>query len=82
MLRFCLSANFRWSSFCSSDPSYSEEEVRTARSTSWVLVKPALRYGAIGKIPAVSSAEGGVLDALQNPERYLKAKLDTLNPKP
>ena len=68
---------FLWSKFLQTRSlSYSGEEVRTARWTSWVHVKPALPYGAIGKIPAISLAEGGVLDALQNPERYLNANWD------
>ena len=68
---------FLWSKFLQTRSlSYSGEEVRTARWTSWAHVKPALPYGAIGEVPAISLAEGGVLDALQNPERYLKANSD------
>ena len=64
---------FDWSKFLSTRTlSYGGEEVRTAKWTTWANLEPALPYGAIGKIPAVDLAEGGVLDALRHPEKYLK----------
>ncbi|CAE7703138.1 Tnks2 [Symbiodinium sp. CCMP2592] len=69
---FCVE-EFHWPRFLQTRTlSYGGEEVRTAQWTTWANLKPALPYGAIGKIPAIELAEGGVLDALQHPDRYLR----------
>ena len=51
--------------------SYSNEEVRTAKWTTWANIEPALPLGSIASIAAVDLAEGGVLDLLVEPQKSL-----------
>ncbi|CAE7391853.1 Tnks2, partial [Symbiodinium sp. CCMP2592] len=63
---------FDWSVFLQSRSlSYANEEVRTAKWTTWANVKPALPQGSIASIAAVDLAEDGVLDLLLSPSKYL-----------
>ncbi|CAE7745770.1 unnamed protein product, partial [Symbiodinium sp. CCMP2456] len=65
---------FDWSKFLQTrSVSYSNEEVRTSKWTTWAWanVEPALPLGSIGSIAAVDLAEGGVLDLLTHPHKYL-----------
>ena len=56
---------FDWSHFLQTrSVNYSGEEVRTAKSTSWKHIKPALPFGSIGSVRATDFAEGVVLDLL------------------
>ena len=52
--------------------SYSGEEVKVAKWTSWANVEPALPFGHIGSISAVDLADGGVRELLLDPQRFLK----------
>ncbi|CAE7827088.1 unnamed protein product [Symbiodinium sp. CCMP2592] len=52
--------------------SYSGEEVKVAKWTSWENVEPALPFGHIGSISAVDLADGGVRELLLDPQRFLK----------
>ena len=52
--------------------SYSGEEVKVAKWTSWANVEPALPFGHIGSISAVNLADGGVRELLLDPQRFLK----------
>ena len=63
---------FDWSKFLQTcSVSYSNEEVRTAKWTTWANIEPALPLGSIASIAAVDLAEGGVLDLLVEPQKYL-----------
>ena len=63
---------FDWSHFLQTrSVSYSGEEVRTAKWTSWDHVKPALPYGSIGSVRATDFAEGVVLNLLRDPVQHL-----------
>ena len=70
-------SKFDWGKFLRTKTlSYTNEEVRTAKWTSWKNIKPALPYGHIGAIPAIELADGGVLDLLLDPKRYLRPNWD------
>ncbi|CAE7940562.1 Tnks2, partial [Symbiodinium necroappetens] len=70
-------SKFDWGKFLRTKTiSYTNEEVRTAKWTSWKNIKPALPYGHIGAIPAIELADGGVLDLLSDPRRYLRPNWD------